>query len=66
MTDTQRPARVQSPEERELELRRQELATLEAELVEQELHLSTLQAELAVSNPSTCGSLGAGTLNSTI
>ncbi|MCY3820076.1 MAG: J domain-containing protein [Gammaproteobacteria bacterium] len=41
------PARVQSPEERELELKRHELAALKADLVEQELLLSTLQAELA-------------------
>ena len=47
MTGTRPPARVQSPEEHELELKRQELGALEADLVEQELHLSTLQAELA-------------------
>ena len=47
MTGTRLPARVQSPEERELELKRQELAALKADLVEQELRLSTLQAELA-------------------
>ncbi|MYN63669.1 MAG: molecular chaperone DnaJ [Acidobacteria bacterium] len=41
------PSRVQSPEERELERKRNELAALEADLVEQELRLSTLQAELA-------------------
>ena len=39
--------RVQSPEERELDLKRHELAALEVDLVEQELRLSTLQAELA-------------------
>lgn len=47
MTATRLPAQVQSPEERELELKRQQLAALEAELVEHELQLSTLQAELA-------------------
>lgn len=41
------PARVESPEERELELKWHKLAALQADLVEQELHLSTLQAELA-------------------
>ena len=41
------PARVPSPEERELERKRAELAALEADLVERELELSTLQAELA-------------------
>lgn len=41
------PARVQSPEERELERKRAELAALEADLVERELELSTLQAQLA-------------------
>ena len=41
------PGRVQSPEERELERKRAELAALEADLVERELELSTLQAELA-------------------
>ena len=41
------PLRVQSPEERELERKRNELATPKADLVEQELRLSTLRAELA-------------------
>ena len=40
--------RAQSPEERELDLKRTELAGLESELVERELELSTLQQELAV------------------
>ena len=41
------PVRVQSPEERELEHKRVDLAGLEADLVERELRLATLQAELA-------------------
>ena len=41
------PARVQSPEELELERKKKELAALQADLVEEELRLSTLQAELA-------------------
>ena len=45
------PARVRSPEERELERKRSELAALEAELIEEELRLSTLQAELAAFRP---------------
>ena len=40
--------RAQSPEEREFDLKRTELAGLESELVERELDLSTLQQELAV------------------
>jgi hypothetical protein len=40
------PARRQTPEERELERKRAELATLESELAERELELVTLQAEL--------------------
>ena len=40
--------RAQSPEERELDLKRTELAGLESELVERELELSTHQQELAV------------------
>ena len=40
-------ARVQSPEELELDLKRAELAALEQELVERELALSTLQQQLA-------------------
>ena len=40
--------RAQSPEERELDLKRTERAGLESELVERELELSTLQQELAV------------------
>ena len=44
---TNLPVRVQSPEERELERKRSELTALEAELIEQELRLSTLEAELA-------------------
>ena len=47
MPDSGLPARIRSPEERELDLKRNELAKLEADLVEQELQLSTLQAELA-------------------
>ena len=47
MPDAGLPVRIQSPEERELDLKRNELAKLEADLVEQELQLSTLQAELA-------------------
>ena len=47
LMDMRFPVRVQRPEERELELKRQELAAVEADLVEQELHLSTLQAEFA-------------------
>ncbi len=39
-------ARRLTPEERELEKKRQELAALEAELTERELELATLQAEL--------------------
>ncbi|MCE2541091.1 MAG: hypothetical protein J4G16_12120 [Acidobacteria bacterium] len=44
---TNLPVRVWSPEERELERKRSELTALEAELIEQELRLSTLEAELA-------------------
>lgn len=40
--------RARSPEERELDLKRTQLAGLETELVERELELSTLQQELAV------------------
>ena len=51
MTDTGTaaglPARILSPEERELERKRDELAGMEADLVERELELSTLQAALA-------------------
>lgn len=47
MTDAELPARLQNPEEHELELKRNELAALEADLVEWELRLSTLQADLA-------------------
>ena len=50
MTDagerTSLPARVQSPEALELERKRAELATLERELVERELELSTLEGRL--------------------
>ena len=38
---------MRSPEERELDLKREELAALEADLVELELQLSTLDADLA-------------------
>ena len=41
------PDRFSSPEERELDRKRNELAALKADVVEQELRLSTLQAELA-------------------
>lgn len=40
------PVRVKSPEERELDLKREELAALEADLVEWELQVSTLEADL--------------------
>lgn len=40
------PARVQSPEEHELATKRTELASVEADVVEQELRHATLQAEL--------------------
>lgn len=47
VTNAELPARLQNPEEHELELKRNELAALEADLVEWELRLSTLQADLA-------------------
>ena len=42
------PARIQSPEELELDRKRAALAALESELVERELELSTLEGELGV------------------
>ena len=47
VADGELPARIKSPEEHELDLKQNELAALEGDLVEWELKLSTLRAALA-------------------